>query len=82
MEHRKLGSTSVHGPAYILEQTDDSIYFSSAGMDRWFVDFIDVHCLRKEDAKYILLQRINDGFPRVPRSRPPVFKAQTPVPSP
>lgn len=69
-DHRPLGTKVIHGPAYILEQTEDSIYFASDGMDRWFVDFIDVNCLRKEDVKYILLQRINDGFPRVPRKKP------------
>ena len=81
-EHRQHGSKTVHGPAYILEQTDDSIYFSSAGMDRWFIDFIDVHCLRKEDIKYILLQRINDGFPRVTRAKPPAPKPQPSIPNP
>ena len=64
----QIGSSVLHGPIYILEQTSDSIYFANEGMDHWFNSFVDIHCLRREDITYMRLQRINDGFPRTSRN--------------
>jgi len=64
---KECGGYSLKGPAYIIDQTDDVIYFATHGMDRWFQDFVTIHSLRNEDVPYIKLERITDGFPRVIR---------------
>jgi hypothetical protein len=59
---------TLRGPIYILEQTSDRIYFASEDMDKWFQRFVPVHALGTSSLPYIRFERINDGFPRVPRS--------------
>jgi hypothetical protein len=69
---KSLEVFSVHGPVYILEQTDSTIYFTSEGMDKWFSRFVTVHALRRDSISYIRFERIDDGF-RVFRELPLVL---------
>jgi uncharacterized protein (DUF486 family) len=68
---RKMQGYAVRGPVYILEQTNDTIYFASEDMDQWFVKFVPVHAVRRDAVPYIRFERIEDGFPRVPRTPRP-----------
>lgn len=61
------GGLSLKGPIYIIEETDKALYFASKDMDRWFEEFIQINLIKKEDIKYMLSERINDGFPKTKR---------------
>lgn len=67
---RQMHGYSLSGPIYILEQTSDAIYFASEDMDKWFERFVPVHALHTATTTYIRFERIEDGFPRVPRTKP------------
>lgn len=61
---------TIRGPAYVLEQTSDTVYFAGDDMDQWFSRFVTVHALPRSSIAYARLARIEDGFPRVPRPAP------------
>lgn len=64
---RNEGGLSLKGPVYVIEEMDKSLYFASKGMDKWFEEFIQINSVKKQDIKYMLSERINDGFPKTTR---------------
>lgn len=62
-----VGTVKLRGPIYIIEQTDSRIYFAQEEMDHWFEKFVPVHTLSRDSVPYMRYERIEDGFPRVPR---------------
>jgi len=77
---RIVGGVALRGPVYILEQNNEAIYFAYESMDKWFTEFVPVHSLCRDKVPYIRYERINDGFPRVPRrGRPTAQAAQQPA---
>jgi hypothetical protein len=69
-QHRKMDGVVLWGPVYIIEQTSDTIYFASKDMNTWFDRFVSIHALHTATTPYIRYNRIDDGFPRVPRTVP------------
>ena len=61
----------MRGPAYIVEENSDYYFVASERMSSWLFEFVPIHVLRKENVPYVLLERIHDGFPRVPRKQEP-----------
>jgi len=65
-----IRSMKLHGPVYIIEETDDSYYVASEKMEGWLYEFAPIHVIRKENVPYIYLQRIDNGFPRISTFHP------------
>jgi hypothetical protein len=61
------GGLSLKGPIYVIEETDKAIYFASKGMNKWFEEFVQINSIKTQDIKYMLSERINDGFPKTKR---------------
>ena len=66
--HIDVNGITLWGPAYILDERNGTIYFVSSDMDSWFDQFVPVNALSTSSIPFIRLQRIDDGFPRVPRT--------------
>ena len=64
---RTVGDVTLYGPVYIIEEHDDALFVASENMDKWLYEFVPIHAIRKEKVPYVYLERIEDGFPRVPR---------------
>lgn len=64
---KKEGDLTLRGPVYVIEETDKEIYFASKDMDKWFEEFVQINSIKKKDVKYMLSERINDGFPKTKR---------------
>lgn len=62
---RNVNGILCQGPVYIIEENEDSLFVASQSMDKWFDEFIPIHVIRKEDISYMLLERIESGFPRI-----------------
>lgn len=65
---KKIGKIELHGPVYVIEETDKTLYFASEDMEKWFEEFIPINALSKDKIKYQLSERINDGFPKTKRN--------------
>ena len=61
------GSVSLKGPIYVIEETDNVIYFASKDMDKWFEEFIQINSIKTKDIKFMRSERINEGFPKTKR---------------
>jgi uncharacterized protein (DUF486 family) len=64
---KKFGELVLHGPIYIIEETENKIYFANDDMDKWFEEFIQINVFNKDDVKFIQSERIDDGFPKTSR---------------
>lgn len=64
---KKEGDLTLKGPVYLIEKTDKVLYFASKDMDKWFEEFIPINSIKTEYVKYMLSERINDGFPKTKR---------------
>jgi hypothetical protein len=62
---RIIGSMTLRGPVYIIEEDNNSLFVASEGMDKWLNGFVPIHVIRKDNVPYIYLERIENGFPRV-----------------
>ena len=65
-EQRVIGSVKVWGPVYIIEDQQEILFVASEKMDRWLFDFVPIHAIRKDRIPYMYIERIENGFPRVP----------------
>lgn len=64
---KKEGDLTLRGPIYVIEETDKTMYFASKDMDKWFEEFVQINSIKTQDIKYMLSERINDGFPKTKR---------------
>jgi len=64
---KKEGDLTLRGPVYVIEETDKIMYFASKDMNQWFEKFIQINSIKTKDIKYMLSERINDGFPKTKR---------------
>lgn len=64
---RQKGGLTLHGPVYVIEETEDVLYFASKDMGNWFENFVHINAVKKENIKYMVTERISDGFPRTRR---------------
>ncbi len=61
------GGITLQGPIYVIHETDKALYFVSKGMNKWFDEFVSINSIKTKDIKYMLSERINDGFPKTKR---------------
>ncbi len=61
------GDITLQGPIYVIHETDKALYFVSKGMNKWFNEFVPINSIKTKDIKYMLSERINDGFPKTKR---------------
>lgn len=66
-KERVSSGIKLRGPAYIIEENSNSLFVASEEMNKWLDEFVPIHVIRKDNVPYILLNRIEDGFPRVKR---------------
>jgi len=64
---KKEGQLTLRGPVYVIEETGTTMYFASKDMDKWFEEFVQINSIKTQDIKYMLFERINDGFPKTKR---------------
>lgn len=64
---KKEGDLTLRGPVYVIEETEKTVYFASKDMDKWFEEFVQINSIKTQDIKYMLSERINDGFPKTKR---------------
>lgn len=60
------GVSTVFGPAYVLEESEDYLYVASEGTGEWYREWATTYAVRKEAVAYIRNERIEQGGPRSP----------------